>query len=184
MKISPEFLRTMVVQVTSPDGRIQAKLQYPEDVDIRFLGDAYRQYSERDLEHQLGRTATLLWTAYRKGYVMALSKHTGREVKDGQPHWDARNRRYQTDVSEIVSVAASPSGAVKFKAKGLAFWKVRIKDGTVDSVPEEMFMTETKTAVASLLNDFRMQCILLKDKHFGLNIPTSWRKKNPLLDEV
>ncbi|MGH8882836.1 MAG: hypothetical protein ACRD0P_36765, partial [Stackebrandtia sp.] len=77
MGIMADRLNNMVVKVSSPDKQIEAGLRDRDAVTVTFRADSYSRYTERTLEYQLSRLATLLWTGYQRGYNDAVSEVMG-----------------------------------------------------------------------------------------------------------
>ncbi|ADD41850.1 hypothetical protein [Stackebrandtia nassauensis] len=183
MSLSDELAK-LVVEVTSPDGNIKAKLVAGEQLTVAFRPGTYARYDERGLEHQLSRLAMLAWTGYRRGFFEAKGRAEDISAKDAEKehlnHWDANTRRYNEEMAQIVARGKSSGNVIRAQAKGLAFWKVEIRDGTLASMDEATFCAECVSVLAAVQRDSKNQEILLKDFYFGLNIPKSWRKKNPL----
>ncbi|MFD0558246.1 hypothetical protein FB566_3545 [Stackebrandtia endophytica] len=178
MTILRDRLDSLKVNVTSPDGQIKARLVGGDDLKIAFRPGAYKQYGERELEHQLERLAVLAWVGYRRGYFQAMSESSGESISEVQkPHWNAKRRRYTEAVAEMVAQGESQSGVIQAKSKGYAFWKVRIEDGTVDRMDEQQFLSEALSTFQQVRIDGERLRTLLKDEHFGLNIPPEVRRR-------
>ncbi|HZE40433.1 MAG TPA: hypothetical protein VE172_16650 [Stackebrandtia sp.] len=171
-----EQLDVLRVEVTSPDNQIKAKISgEADDVALAMRPGAYKRYDEATLEHQLSRLCTLGWTGVRRGYFQALA--TVYSVTEGEAEKmeknppDVRDRDYNKEISEIVAEGRSKGGVVRGRAKGMAFWKVQIRPGTLEKLDEEEFIAECLSALRDVQLDSKRQEILLKDKYFGLNVP-------------
>lgn len=177
MALLRDRLSSLKVNVTSPDGQLKARLVGGNDLTLAFRPGTYRHYNERDLEHQLERLAVLTWVGYRRGYFEAMAETSGQTVDEVQkPHWDAKYRRYYEAVAEMVAKGESPSGAIKARSKGFAFWKVRIEDGTIEAFDENRFLSEAVATFRQVRVNGEHQRTFLKDEFFGLNLPPEVRE--------
>lgn len=173
-----DLLASLKVNVTSPDGHIKARLAGGDDLKIAFRPGAYQDYKERELEHQLERLAVLAWVGYRRGYFEAMAKSSNQTVDEvKKPHWDAKYRRYYKAVEEMVAQGESPSGVIRARSKGFAFWKVRIEDGALEAMDEEQFLSEALATFRKVRANGEAQRTLLKDEYFGLAIPPEMRRR-------
>lgn len=177
-----ERLDALTVEATSPDGQIKARLSGDDDLTVAFKPGSFDGYSERALEHQLERLAVLTWVQYRRGYFKALNPDEPLSDKTTTPtHWNAKYRQYHEEVAEMVGQGKAPSELFEVRSKGLAFWKVRIEDGALKQLGEERFIGELLVAFSRVRADSERKRTLLKDKHFGLNLPPGARR-NPRPD--
>lgn len=173
-----ERLDALTVEATSPDGQIKTRLVGDDDLTLAFRPGAFDKYDERGLEHQLERLAVLTWITYRRGYFTALHPDDPDAAKEAQkPHWNTKYRRYHEAVAEMVGKGPAPSGLLEMRSKGLAHWKVRIQDGALKRLGEEQFIKEALAAFARVRADSEMKRTLLKDEHFGLNLPPGARRR-------
>ncbi|HIV59271.1 MAG TPA: hypothetical protein H9902_15095 [Candidatus Stackebrandtia faecavium] len=178
MKSFQEMLKELKVTTTSPDGQIKSRLIGGKELSIAFRPGSYEKYRESVLQDQFAGLARLTWVGYRRGYMKALNLSRGlAEDELERPHWDVKYRRYHEDVAVVVAQGESPSGAVRARSKGLASWKIKIEPGTIDSMSEETFISEALAAFGELRRDNDQKIVLLKDEHFGLNIPSFLREK-------
>ena len=171
-----QLRKELTVSATSPDNMVKSHLVAGEKLTIAFRPGAYRRYTEVALADQLASLGRLTWVGYRRGYLEALSISRGEPaVTSTRPHWDARYRRYHEAIAASVACGESASRAVRAKSKGMASWKVRIEPGTLAAMPEESFVAEALSAFQRLQADSKRKITLLKDAHFGLNIPDAIR---------
>ena len=63
-------------------------------------------------------------------------------------------------------------------------WKIKVDQGTRESLDEEAFISETLVMFRRLQADWNNKITLLKDEHFGLNIPKSIRRAMNLPEEL
>ena len=171
----PSFMEQMnelTVTVTSPDNQIKARLVAGKDLTLAFRPHTYARYREAQLAEQLAQVGKLIWVGHRRGYVKAFNISRGRaEGETLRPHWDAKYRRYDQAISELVAYGESPSRCVRVKSKGMVSWKVKIADGAIAAFDEEAFIGEVVSAYRGARRNSQHQETLLKDEHFGLNIP-------------
>ncbi|GAA4919750.1 hypothetical protein LX16_4310 [Stackebrandtia albiflava] len=178
-----ERLNSLKVTVTSPDNQIKAHLVAGEQLTLAFRPNTYERYDEDRLSDQLAKLATLAWVGYRRGWKQAKADTRGVPVSEvEEQHWDARYRRYDEDIANLVAQGSSRSGLIQLRSKGLAYWKVRIAPGTLRQLDEPAFVRETVGAFAALQRDSKMKTTVLKDRHFGLNLPPEVRAQFPVLE--
>lgn len=155
------------VQVVSPDNNIHVVLQGEGDITVEFRPKSYPQYSERGLEHQIERAATLVYTGYYKAYGHLMNEFD-RNLKRGPD--DARDpteREYLTDRAELQVVGATERKAVRVKATGLYRWECRIAEGTLAELSEQEFLDELHGAIRNFLARYRTRMSVLFAKHYG-----------------
>ena len=175
-----EKLNSLVVTATSPDGNIKSRLVGGENLTLAFRPGSYRDYSETVLADQLAKLGILTWTTYHRGWLKALGEVNGEKYTKKPQHWNANHRRYDEAIAEAVTQGTSPSGRIEMRAKGLAFWKVRVADGTVEELEEQHFTEEAVAAFRNVQLDMKRQMILFKEKYIGLTLPASWKAKLPI----
>ncbi len=158
----------MVVEVTSPDGRIRARLTGDRDVEVSFAHGAYRRYAEDELGHQLARLATLMWTAYRQEYLRRLSVATETPVHTVS----LRGRRadFRNALADIAVDGYAPDRSIAVHSVGLLRWEVVIRGGTVRRLDEQEFLAYALSAVNDLLTAYFAASHRLKDEIFDLRL--------------
>lgn len=174
-----ELINDLTVETTSPDNKIKARWVANRDLTIAFRSGAYETYTEESLQEQLSQLARLTFVGYRRGRRKAVNITRGlpQDTKE-EPHWDARYRRYFEAMGEIVAYGKSPSGAIRAKSQGMARWKIKIEHGTLNRMSEQQFIAETLAGFKDIQRDSNNKITLLKDEHFGLNIPNHIRRKH------
>ncbi|HIW63166.1 MAG TPA: hypothetical protein H9881_11960 [Candidatus Stackebrandtia excrementipullorum] len=170
MGIVADRLKALTVRVTSPDGNIQGLLN-GRDMRIRFRPGTYHQYGEELLEHQLSRLFTLTATGYRRGHGHIMSEVDLISITDPADANSDAQRRYLEAVPELVVTGATTDGLVRIRCVGMRDWRCRIRPGTIAALEESQFVTETETAIQSLLTHYRREIMFLKDRCYNLQIP-------------
>lgn len=165
MGIMADRLNSMVVKTSSPDGEIAGEYRPKGDTTVRFLGDSFRRYQERELESQLAELAKRWWHGYERGYDLALAEANGGAVERVDPG-DGRQVRLQKEKAETVYEGMSAGGRVYFHCIGLREFRVVIRDGTLSQCDESGFAGEVVTGYLALLRDYRSKFKRLRDKHF------------------
>ncbi|GIG65853.1 YbaB/EbfC family nucleoid-associated protein [Phytomonospora endophytica] len=168
-----DLLDRMVVTVRSPDNMIKARLYEQKRLQVAFRPGAYERYRADRLEHQLSRLGTLMWTGYRRGYYAALGEVTGR-AHDPSPRratWDPNRRRFQEEQATTPFEGASPSGLVRVTNVGMMDWRVTVEPEALKLRDEHGFADELAAAGRSLLADYRVKTVVMKDEHYRLAIP-------------
>lgn len=181
MGILTDRLDNMVLRVMSPDNMIMAKVEKRFSVSLAFRPDTYASYRPTVLEHQLARLGTLVWTGYQRGYYMALSEATGQKITGPGKTWDPNRRRFREEQAATVFKAVSPGGWIRCENVGMLNWSVRLKDGALDRLDERAFVSEATETVRRLIADYRAKMIVLKDEHYGLDLPPGLRMRKGAL---
>jgi hypothetical protein len=168
-------LNGMVVEATSPDGQIFARVRgQGTAVEVAFRRHAYRRYTERVLGEQLARLAALIFVGYRRGEqgIVESAFATGGDGSDLAPE----RRRYLDAVERLTAVGASDDGQLRIATRCLVTWEVAIADGTLLRLPEREFLAALLTAVRRLLSHYDAQVFALKDEIYDLGYPNSLRQ--------
>lgn len=165
-----EKLDGLTIQSSSPDGRIRAVLTGRTNLKLEFWPGGYGEYTERDLEHQLSRLATLTWTGYRRGYTEIVTAAGLEVVLEPGDEWNSRDRRYQEERLEVEGRGESARGSVRTRTLALLRWQFKIKDGTLRAVPEAAFVREALGAVGLAIKDYRSQSTRLRQEYFGAGL--------------
>lgn len=167
----PNPLDTMVIEVTSPDKKIKAKVRDRRRVQVAFRPGVYGSYEHAALEHQLGQLASLTWTAYLRGYRAGVKK-AGRVIND----WDVKRRAYREELSKLRAYGVSQHEFAKAYTNGLVRWKLELQSHAQEQLSEQQFVAEVESAVANTIIKYEERVVLLKDKHFRFDLPPSIRQ--------
>jgi hypothetical protein len=162
----------MVVTVTSPDSNIEAEIDSSYKVTLRFRPGSLRQYNEFTLEHQLGQLSRLAWAAYQRAYLTAVEA-SGQVISDADP----KRRAYREALAQVEVSAVSDGGHIEASTVGLERWRCRIEPGTLSRLSEQRFAAEAESVVANLVTQFQHRVVLLKDEHFGYDLPPHIRSR-------
>jgi hypothetical protein len=163
----------------SPDGNIVARVDGPDDIDVRFRPGVFGRYAEEELAHQLERLAQLCWVAFDRErtekyrQALRLSNEEVAQAEAFQP--DERRRRYDEDLNAVRASGASPSGMVRIESEALLRWRVQVAPGAVRQLGEEGFLAELHAAVRALFADRMVQITVIKSRYYDLGIPRAWR---------
>jgi hypothetical protein len=163
-----------VVEVSSPDAQIFARLSGQDDVTLWFAPGVYVRYDEHRLAHQLGRLATLLWVASRQAYQRAWSEATGTPASSRGPQ-ETRRRDFRQAQLALTVTGISPYGFVTVYSAGLLSWEVDLREGTCRQLSEQEFVQETLDAARMLLDDYFAKTHRLKDEYFDLRLHEAWQ---------
>ncbi|GLZ78124.1 hypothetical protein Afil01_29310 [Actinorhabdospora filicis] len=172
-----ERLESLAIRVTSPDNRIRATLRAGRSIECEFRPGAYDEYRQGDLEHQLGRLATLAWTGYQRGYQLAVAEATGTRPSGEQQSWDPNRRRYREALDASQHEGISPERWIRVRCTGMSHWTVDLRTGYHAALPEPRFLTELSSAAGEIIRDRRLRAARLKDEHYGLDIPAELRAR-------
>jgi hypothetical protein len=152
-------LRAIVVTATSPDGRIEGRVESLEYITVRFLSDSYEQYYRRrdaeSLAHQWGRGATLMATAYQKARRAVMLAHGFERYTSLRPPFSSRHREYLERGATITARGSSPDREIQVTAVGLTDFHVSIAPEVVDRYEERKFLQLTESAMSDLRADHR-----------------------------
>lgn len=155
------------VQVVSPDNNIRVVLQGEGDVTVEFRPESYSKYTERGLERQIERAATLIYTGYYKAYGHLTDEYDRNLQRGPDDARDPTERAYLTDRAELQVVGATERKAVRIRATGLYRWECRIADGTIAELSEQEFLDELHGAIRSFLARYRIRMSGLFTEHYG-----------------
>ncbi|GIG69520.1 hypothetical protein [Phytomonospora endophytica] len=165
----------LVVRVTSPDNQIRAAIRHPHEVSVEFRPGAYARYDVPGLERQLTGLAALCWTGFRRGLTQAATAD-GVSFLVGEEHDPSpAGRAYRAGLAEIEVRAESPGGWVRLATKGFLRWKVAIRPGALERLPEGEFLAETTAALRRVFAEHDRKVMVLKDEHFRLDLPPGMR---------
>ncbi|GLZ77136.1 hypothetical protein Afil01_19430 [Actinorhabdospora filicis] len=170
-------LARVTVQVTSPDGNLRARVRGRRFETVELRLGSYRRYRERELEHQLARTATLLFTGRERAVAQIIADAGLRRRTDPADARDPAQRRYLDLIRTMPVVGTGPGERVRFRSAGMIEWTCRIEDGTLRRLDEAEFATETVGAAADFLRRRAHETRLAKDECYGLAIPALTRER-------
>jgi hypothetical protein len=160
-------LESLTVTVSSPDGNIEAQVIGGQPRSLTFRADAYQQYTEPTLAHQLARIATLLFVG-RDREVRQIIEDAGlHRVRQPSEAADEAQRRYLEEIRQIHAIGMGPRELVRFEATGMLDWRCDIADGTLRYLSEPEFIGEVMGAAQALLQHHRYETALLRNEHFG-----------------
>lgn len=167
-------LETLSVRASSPDGGIEGTVRGRLEVDIRFVYDAYRRYTERDLGHQLAQLGALLWTRYRREYIeTATAVRAGDDpIIDDQP----RDLVFRERMEALIVRGRSAEGWINMRSRALVHWDVDVGVGAVRQLGEDEFLLELSGAIADILRDWQGKLIVLTDEIYDIGVPASLRR--------
>lgn len=166
-----EMLSRLTVKVTSPDNRIGGSLRQGSDFTVRFRPDAFTDYDQYALEHQLSRLLDSLWQAHRTGTRQAVTAAGGEAFDDDHVHWDAQRRRYHDALRELKVLGRSGRNHVRVRTIGMRTFTVAIKPGSLAALDEGQFRDEFTSAVHDMIAQQQWGVIDLKVTHLGLSVP-------------
>ena len=177
MGLVADHLDSLTVRVTSPDNRITAQLSNRTQVAFEFRPECYRDYSESELERQLGKTCRLLWVGYTRGYTAVMdSVGLTFKTRPSQAKTPAE-RRFLTERTQLVAVGATSRRLVRLRTVGLINWEFRIVEGTVKRLSEKEFLSELHQAGRALLREFNKKMVFLKDDCYDMGLARQLRAK-------
>ena len=136
--------------VSSPDGRLTARVFARRKAELSMPRYAYRRYDRVDLERQLGQLAKLAFVAYRRARREALERELGEPVGDADT-WDVAKTRYREELRNLNLDAESEGGWVRVRSRGLIDWRFELAPDTLDAIDREEFLTEVNGAVAAVI---------------------------------
>jgi hypothetical protein len=167
-------LEMLSVRASSPDGGIEGTVRGRLDVDIRFVHDAYRRYSERDLGHQLAQLGALLWTRYRREYLeTATAVRAGdNPIIDDEP----RDLAFRERMEALVVHGRSAHGWISMRSRALVHWDVKVGADAIRQLSEDEFLVELSGAIADILRDWQGKLIVLTDEIYDIGVPASLRR--------
>lgn len=175
MGIMADRLDSLVITATSPDERFQAVYSEKDGLELRFRDGAYRHYTERGLERQLGQVANRLWTGYERGYYAALSDALGEPAERPRTFADAGQRRFTAERDETLIEGMSTGGYVYVCHTGCRNWCVVIRDGALAALDETGFSAEADSARHRMDRDCDIKTARLRVKHFASRIASHSR---------
>ncbi|MEV0901437.1 hypothetical protein [Actinoplanes sp. NPDC049802] len=150
-------LHAIVVTATSPDGRIEGRVESLRHITLRFVHDSYEQYYRRcdagTLAHQLGRGATLMATAYQKARREVMRVHGFERYSPLSPPFSIRHREYLERGERLTAHGCSPGREIEVTTAGLLDFSVSIAPDVLDRHGEQGFLRLADTAMKKLQED-------------------------------
>lgn len=145
--------------VTSPDGHLDGRAESLQYLSLRFLHDSYEHYyRNRDpelLAHQLGRTATLMSTAYQKARREVMLAHEFERSSVMEPPFTSRHREYLERGAQITARGESSGREIQASTVGLVEFHVSIKPEVLDHHGEKAFMQLADQAMNDMRADYQ-----------------------------
>ncbi|HWS34085.1 MAG TPA: hypothetical protein VN408_15240 [Actinoplanes sp.] len=152
-------LNAIVVTATSPDRRIEGRVESMQYITLRFRHDSYEQhYRHRDVEtlaHQLARGATLMATTYQKARREVMAAHGFERYSTRRPPFSSRHREYLERGARLTAYGSSSEQEVRIMAIGLLDFDVRIAPGVLDRCGERDFLRLADSAAKDLQAEHR-----------------------------
>jgi hypothetical protein len=170
-------LDRVIVQETSPDGRITATQTHRSEVTLQFGRGAYRRYTEAMLEGQLAGLARAVRASCQRSFYETLSAVTGQSITAGEAEREldgAERRLYEAQRALCVEIT-SPGGWITAETQGLDHWRIRIENGALRALSEEEFVAEATVGLRDLLAAHRDRDRELRDEILDLRLPKGGR---------
>lgn len=164
------------VRVQSPDGNLRAILKGGQFQSLGFRPGTYRRYRDPELERQLSRLATLLYTAHAKATGELKDRAGLRSYRDPAKARDETERRYLERVGSFTATGAGPLDLVRLRTTGMLNWRCRIRPGTLTALREDDFVAEVSAAATAVRTDIDRRLIEIKDDCFDLRLDDAQRR--------
>jgi hypothetical protein len=152
-------LNAIVVTATSPDGRIEGRVESLRYITLRFVHDSYerhyRHHEAESLAHQLGRGATLMATAYQKARREVMRAHSFERYSTLRPPFSSRHREYLERGAKLSAHGSSPDQEIQVTTVGLLDFHVSIAPDVLERHEERRFLQLADTAMRDLQADHR-----------------------------
>jgi len=149
-----EDLKMIAVTATSPDGRIEGRVESLEHLTLRFLYDSYEQHHRRRdteaLAHQLGRGATSMAVAYQKARRTVMLAHRFERFSTLRPPYSSRHREYLERGAELTVHGSSAGREIRVTTTGLLDFRVDIAPDVLERHDERRFLQLAAAAMADL----------------------------------
>jgi hypothetical protein len=183
-----DYLDELVVDGTSPDGHVRARVRDYTSVEVSFRPGALEHYDEERLSYQLGRLALTTWVAYHRArseaYRRARNLSTEELAAAELPNPDPHVQRYEAELNRIEAEGISAGRAVEIRTRGMMEWDVHVRAGAIEHLGEERLLQEIHSAMSALLRDRELKIIVLKGRYFDLGVPRQWRTAMDELQEL
>ncbi|MDI6104924.1 hypothetical protein QLQ12_40695 [Actinoplanes sp. NEAU-A12] len=150
-------LNAIVVTATSPDGRIEGRVESLQHITLRFVQDSYERYyrhrGPESLAHQLGRGATLMAAAYQKARRAVLRVHDFERYSALRQPFSSRHREYLERGAKLTAHGTSPDREIQVSAVGLIDFDVSIAPGVLERHEARSFLQLAGAAMNDLRAD-------------------------------
>ncbi|HZE38856.1 MAG TPA: hypothetical protein VE172_08580 [Stackebrandtia sp.] len=178
METYAQLMERLDLRVSSPDKRIKARIKGRNAFDIKFLGNAYREYTTSAMEGQFEGLCQLVWVGYRKAALTARSRTPGafRSDQDEEPLSTAEEELFAKR-KQLEFEAMSSRGSITLACRGWRRWKVTIAPRTLDTLSEEKFLSEARSVVPRILNAYHDRYDRLLDDFHKKRDPESYRDR-------
>lgn len=167
-----DLLARVSVRAESPDGQIAGRVSGAPEVEIHFRAGAYPRLSERELGHQLGRLAAVLWSRYRREYDRVAELY-----RDGEParYEQAEDVIFRERRAALTVRGRSTRGWLEAESRALVRWQVTVAAGALRALTEPEFLAELDSAVIDVLRDWQHRVIVLAEEIYGIGVPGTLR---------
>ncbi len=167
-------LRRIVVEATSPDGLIRARVRDRLELDLEFGRRVYGSYRQAELARQLGRLATLTWTRYRRECLNVENAFLDWSVQEQ----DAHDRLFEERAERLTVAAQSPGGWVTVHSGALVRWDFTLVPDVQRRLTEQRFVAEVLGAAGGTVRAYRAERARLLDQFYDLagGLPP-WRRE-------
>ena len=158
-------LDRMVITAISPDSGIRAELRNRSHIKVFFRPRRYEHYDKAQLAVQIQSVLEQLWKGRRAGVQKIIGS-------TGNPHWDARHRRYRSELDSEHFLGGSSRDGIAVASKGMKEFRVRISDYAF-GLYEKEFTKKLEDSISLLQLHQKQKELELKNKHFDLGLPTN-----------
>jgi hypothetical protein len=152
-------LNGIVAIATSPDGRIEGRVESLQYITLRFLHDSYERYYRHQgpelLAHQLGRGATLMAAAYQKARREVMYAHDFERYSTMRPPFTSRHREYLERAGKLAASGGSADRKIQISTVGLIDFHVEIDPEVLYDRDEQAFLQLANEAMRDLRQDYR-----------------------------
>ncbi|HZE41178.1 MAG TPA: hypothetical protein VE172_20455 [Stackebrandtia sp.] len=160
-----DMMRRLDLKVTSPDKRIRGRV-HQGMADIKFIDNAYREYTEAAMGSQIAALCQLLWVGYRKADVLATTQTAGAAAAEEMRHPAGFADRELFAARRAMEMGAtSDSGRLAISCVGFQNWRFTIQRGTFDALSENEFRADFRSVVRPLMDDYHEKLDALLDAH-------------------
>nr|MDT0656784.1 hypothetical protein [Micromonospora sp. DSM 115978] len=152
-------LNEIVAIATSPDGRIEGRVESLKYITLRFLHDSYERYYRLHgaelLAHQLGRGATLMAAAYQKARREVMYAHGFERYSTMRPPYSSRHREYLESGAKLTAQGSSPDREIQVTTVGLIDFRVKIGPEVLYHHDQQKFLQLANEAMKDLRQEYR-----------------------------
>lgn len=165
MAVYGDMMGRLKLTVTSPDRGITAQVTGDVSIDFTFEQGAYRRYTPGELSRQLAAVCQLGWTGYRRASMIAWGKAVGEEYADEEKYPSSKAQQELFAARKNLEISGrSGRGVIAVSNCGWRDWQVHLAPGTLTTLSEQEFVTEGRSAMASLMADYTVKYgLLLED---------------------